>query len=224
MAAAWACARVEVPRGSSSPRVGGLTYRKLRGIQREPGARTRERQTVTVLPEETLHDIGGPHVDPTPPGPGDPVTTRHPSPSPADPPPAAAAPVAPAAPLTIEDFRSLRRWLVVLGAIAVGALAVAIFAVSHASESAGANRVTSLERSFNRRMDEINRRLTDQKSDVARADRRDRVQFEGLDRRLRGADSNNIKAVKAAADTNRSLITLTRRVDTIARQVNRRRR
>ncbi len=149
-----------------------------------------------------------------------PATPQHP----ADPPPPATAPVAAAAPLTIEDFRSLRRWLVVLGAIAVAALAVAIFAVSHADDAAERGRVAALERSVNRRLDQIDRRLSTQQSDIARADRRERVHFAGLDRRLRSVESNNVKAVKAAADTNRSLIALTRRVDTLAQQVNRRRR
>lgn len=153
----------------------------------------------------------------------DPQRTAPTAPLPADPPPPAAAPVPPAAPLTIEDFRSLRRWLVVLGVIAVIALAVAIFAVSHATESADSSRVASLERSINRRLDEMNRQIAGERADVARADRRQRTQFAGLDRRLRGVESNNVKAVKAAADTNRSLITLTRRVDTLEQRVNRRR-
>jgi len=159
---------------------------------------------------------------PTPPGPGHPQAPGDNPKQPADPPPAAAAPVAPAAALTIEDFRSLRRWLLALGMIAVVALAVAVFAVSHASESAGSGRVASLERSVNRGLDDTNHRVDAQKSDAARADRRQHMDSAALDRRLRAVENNNVKAVKAAADTNRSLIALTARVDSLTQKANRR--
>lgn len=117
----------------------------------------------------------------------------------------------------------------VVGVISLGALTVAIFAVSRADDSSGTGRVVALERSLNRRLDVMNRRLEDinrraggEKSDLARADRRERMDVAGLAGRLQVVENSSVKTVKAAADANRRLSALTTRIDSLAEKANRR--
>ena len=120
--------------------------------------------------------------------------------------------------LIVEDFRSVRRWLVLLGVIAIAASAVAAYALIQTGESADKERVNSLERSVreaneqlkraNRQRElerlELDRRLgsTSEESDVAK-----------IDRRVRAVERNAVEAADAAADNGRALSRLSDRVD-----------
>ena len=119
--------------------------------------------------------------------------------------------------LIVEDFRSVRRWLVLLGVIAIAASAVAAYALIQTGESADKERVNSLERSVreaneqlkraNRQRElerlELDRRLgsTSEESDVAK-----------IDRRVRAVERNAVEAADAAADNGRALSRLSDRV------------
>lgn len=50
--------------------------------------------------------------------------------------------------LIVEDFRSVRRWLVLLGVLAVAAATVAAYSLLQSEESADRDRVNSLSRSL----------------------------------------------------------------------------
>ena len=143
-------------------------------------------------------------------------------PSPAEPP----GRRSPRQALIVEDFRSVRRWLVLLGVIAVAASAVAAYALIKAGESADQERVNSLESSLreantqlkraNRQRElerlETERRLgsTSEESDVAK-----------IDRRLRGVERNVVDAVDAAADNGRALSRVGDRVGGVADRIDR---
>ena len=87
---------------------------------------------------------------------------------PGDPPPRLHATGTP--PLAVEDFRSMRRWLIVLGLISVLAAGVAVFAVIKANESnseaADKDRLVLLERSLDRRLAEVDNRLNRTGSEI----------------------------------------------------------
>jgi hypothetical protein len=134
--------------------------------------------------------------------------------------------------LVVEDFRSVRRWLVVLGAIAVVASAVAVFALVRAdeseSESADKDRVGLLERSLQQRIAEVDRRLgkTPTESETNKIERRLRRTSEEtdvarLDRRLRRVEDDLTDAVGGAADAGKGLVRVQRRLDALAREVRR---
>ena len=128
------------------------------------------------------------------------------------------APVARAAPLTIEDFRSLRRWLALLGLIAAAALAVAVFAVVRAEESdresADRGQVAERVRSLDDRLEELEERTAraSEESDTAR-----------LDRRLRRVEDNLAAAVDGASDAREDVGELDERVRSLAEEVRARR-
>jgi len=123
--------------------------------------------------------------------------------------------------LIVEDFRSVRRWLVLLGVLAVAASAVAAYALIQTGESADQERVNSLESSLrdantqlkraNRQREleqiETERRLgsTSEESDVAK-----------IDRRMQSIERNAIAAVDAAADNGRALSRVGDRVAGVA--------
>ena len=123
--------------------------------------------------------------------------------------------------LIVEDFRSVRRWLVLLGVLAVAAAAVAAYALIEAGESADAERVNSLEASLrdaraeakrtNRQLElervELERRLssTSEESDVAK-----------IDRRLRGVERDVVDAVEASGDNRRALTRVNDRLDALS--------
>ena len=143
------------------------------------------------------------------------------------PPPEPATPA-----LAVEDFRSLRRWLLLLGLLAVVATGVAAYALLRAEDSqrdsADQGRVTALERRLQRRIVEVDKRLarTGEEADVNRLERRLRRTGEGsdvtkLDRRLRRVENDVSDAVDGAADSGRALLRLDRRLDALSRDVRR---
>ncbi|MBA3305362.1 MAG: hypothetical protein H0U25_05485 [Thermoleophilaceae bacterium] len=123
--------------------------------------------------------------------------------------------------LIVEDFRSVRRWLVLLGVLAVAAAAVAAYSLLQSEESADRDRVNSLSRSLRdataqleeanrqRKLEgrQLERRLgsTSEESDVAK-----------LDRRLRGVERDVVDAVDAAASSGRALSRLDDRIDALS--------
>ncbi|MDQ3721157.1 MAG: hypothetical protein M3350_10335 [Actinomycetota bacterium] len=132
--------------------------------------------------------------------------------------------------LVVEDLRSVRRWLVVLGLIAVVAVGVAAFALLRANDSeeqsADRDRVVVLERQLKQRLAQVDRRLrgTSEESDVDKLERRVRRSGEEsdvtkLDRRIRRVESDLVDAVEGAADANQGLGRVARRLDGLSRDV-----
>jgi len=132
--------------------------------------------------------------------------------------------------LIVEDFRSVRRWLVLLGLTAVLATVMAIYALLRAgdseSRSADKQRVATLERTLNRRSSEIDKRLnkTSSSSETNRIERRLRGTGEEsdvakLDRRLRRVEKDLTDAVGGAASAGKALVQVQRRLDRIERQI-----
>lgn len=135
----------------------------------------------------------------------------------------------------MEDLRSVRRWLVVLGLIAVVAVGAAAFAVVRGAESdeesVDRDRVVVLERQLRQRLAQVDKRLrgTSEESDVDKLERRVRRSGEEsdvvrLDRRLRRLEGDLVDAVEGAADANQGLGRISRRVDGLSRAVRARRR
>lgn len=128
-------------------------------------------------------------------------------------------------PLIVEDFRSLRRWLALLGALAVLATVVAIYALLQNEDSADKGRVNQLER----RLDEAQQRLqrTGEESDVEKLQesnarqaeendvRRVSQQLTRLDRRLRRVERDVVDAVDTAAGTGRAVEQAKDRTDSL---------
>lgn len=118
-------------------------------------------------------------------------------------------------PLAVEDFRSLRRWLALLGALAVLATAVAIYALLENEDSADKQRVEQIDS----RVDENQERLrrTGEESDVNKLQeanakqaeendiRRVSQQLSRLDRRLRRVERDVVDAIDTAAGTGRAV-------------------
>ena len=121
--------------------------------------------------------------------------------------------------LAIEDFRSLRRWLIALGILTLAALAVAVFALVRAEESdrgsADRRGVRASVRSLDERIEELEEDVerTSEESDAAR-----------LDRRLRRVEGNLPEVAEAAADARESNGTLSERVDQLSEDVQELRR
>ncbi|HEX2125356.1 MAG TPA: hypothetical protein VHF45_02205 [Thermoleophilaceae bacterium] len=138
--------------------------------------------------------------------------------------PEADAPVGESEPLTIEDFRSLRRWLAVLGVVAVIASALAAYALVTADDSAGDDEVTALED----RLAKAERQLgaTSEESDVRDVERRLRRTGEEsdirvLDQRITRLENDMVEALDAGVDRGRELNRLTQRVEALSREVRR---
>ena len=126
--------------------------------------------------------------------------------------------------LIVEDFRSVRRWLVVLGVLAIAAAAVAAYAVIQAGESADADRVNALEADLrdaraevkrtNRQLElervELERRLssTSEEADVAK-----------IDRRLRRVERDVVDVVKESGDNSEALERINARLDALADRI-----
>lgn len=132
--------------------------------------------------------------------------------------------------MIVEDFRSVRRWLVVLGTVALLATAVAVYALLRAddseSRSADKQSVATLERTFNQRNRAIDKRLDKKSSsgETNRIERRLRGTGEEsdvakLDRRLRRVENDLTDAVSGAASAGKGLVTVQRRLDRIERQI-----
>ena len=147
---------------------------------------------------------------------------------PDDPPPRERAPAASG--LAVEDFRSLRRWLVVLGLIAVlaaGAAAVALVKADESeSEAADEDRVVLLERSLERRIAEMDRRVARTSAEIDKQERRlrragEETDVARLDRRLRRVEDDATDAVEAAANAGERLGSIERRLAALRRDVRR---
>jgi hypothetical protein len=119
-------------------------------------------------------------------------------------------------PATAEDIRGIRRWLLVAGAWAVAATAIAVIALVQAnnddSEKIGArtaSQVGRVQRQLNERLDDIENRLSDlaPSSDVAR-----------LDRRLKKAESETSKATEKLDKLGGRVDDLETRVDDLEQQ------
>ena len=122
--------------------------------------------------------------------------------------------------LVVEDFRSVRRWLVLLGVLAVVAIAVAAYSILQSEQSADSDRVEALER----QLDEATRTLrsTEEESDVENLERSVRGAAEEkdtarLDRRLRRVERDVVDALDASADTGRALRRMQVQVDRLER-------
>lgn len=133
-------------------------------------------------------------------------------------------------PLIVEDFRSVRRWLAILGVLAVVAAAVAAYALIQGGESADEQRVDQLER----RLDDAQERLrrTSEESEVERLERSDRRQaeqndirrltgqLERIDRRLRGVERDTVDALDTSASIGRAVDRLGDRVGSVSDRVS----
>jgi predicted nucleic acid-binding Zn-ribbon protein len=138
--------------------------------------------------------------------------------------PAPDAPVARSEPLTIEDFRSLRRWLAVLGAAAAIASAIAVYALVTADGSAGDDEVAALEDRLAKAERELG--AAGEESDVRDVQRRlrrtgEEADIRVLDERITRLENDIVTALDAGADRGRELNRLTQRVEALAREVRR---
>lgn len=113
----------------------------------------------------------------------------------------------------------------------MAALGVAIFAATRVREASVTRRGATLERSLNRRLgdlngrvDDIDRRVAVEKSDVAGIDRREHKDITGLAGRLQVLENNAVKVVKASGGTGRRLTALTTRVDALSAKVDQRKK
>lgn len=132
-------------------------------------------------------------------------------------------------PLVVEDLRSLRRWLALLGALAVLASAVAIYALLQNEDSADKQRVEQLDS----RVDENQKRLnrTGEESDVNKLEeanagqaeesdiRRVSTQLTRLDQRLRRVERDVVDAIDTAAGTGRAVERAGDRTDSVNARV-----
>ncbi len=132
----------------------------------------------------------------------------------------------------VEDLRSVRRWLVLLGLIALAAGAVAAYALIQADESqdeaAEKSRVVQLERTLAGRIAQVDKRLARTSEEIDNQERRlrragEEADVAQLDRRLRRVENDVTDAVDAAADTGQALDRFERRLDALDRRVRRRR-
>ena len=129
--------------------------------------------------------------------------------------------------LTVEDFRSVRRWLVVIGVLAALGTAIGIFALVKAFESeqeaAERERVVQLERTLRSNLADLQDALsrTGEETDIARLGREVRRRAEEgdvarVDRRLRRLEGQLGSVQQAASDTQRSVDGLSNRVSNLA--------
>ena len=132
--------------------------------------------------------------------------------------------------LVVEDFRSVRRWLVLLGALAVIATAVAVYALLQGGGSADEQRVEQLER----RVADAQQRLrrTGEESDVNQLERRQRGNAEETDiralrtqtgrieARLRRVERDVVDATDTAAASGRGLSRLDDRLDQLSTRID----
>jgi hypothetical protein len=121
--------------------------------------------------------------------------------------------------LVVEDLRSLRRWLVVLGVAAVAALGLAVYATLDAANSDSdtakrEKRLTNLENKAEEEGDveklEARLRLASEESDVV-----------AIDRRLRRVERDVVDAIDASADAGQGIDRLQSRVDRLQARVAR---
>lgn len=132
--------------------------------------------------------------------------------------------------LVVEDIRSVRRWLALLGALAVIATGIAIFALLRGGDSADEGRVAQLER----RLTDAQRQLrrTGEETDVNKVERNQRTKAEEtdirrlgtqlgrIDRRLRRVEGDVVDAVDTAASTGRGVSRLEDRLNGVSTRVD----
>ena len=129
--------------------------------------------------------------------------------------------------LVIEDFRSVRRWLVLLGALALIATGVAVYALVRGEESADQQRVDQLER----RLAGAERQLgqAGEESEVTRLERvkadaadlrRLSGQLSRLDQRVRRAEGDVVDAVDTAASGGRGISRLERQIGELSTRLD----
>ena len=123
--------------------------------------------------------------------------------------------------LIVEDFRSVRRWLVLLGVIALGASVVAAYALIQTGESADKERVNSLERSLSEANEQLKRANRQRELERLELDRRlgstsEEADVAKIERRVRVVEKDVADAADAAADNGRSLSRLSDRVDALS--------
>jgi hypothetical protein len=135
--------------------------------------------------------------------------------------------------LVLEDFRSVRRWLAVLGAVALLALGGAAWSLVKVYElqgdSADRDRVLRLERTLDARLAELQAALrrAGEEEDITRLQRELRRkanagQLARLDGRLERLAEDVGAAADGSADATRALNRLSDRVDALAERVERR--
>ena len=126
----------------------------------------------------------------------------------------------------------MRRWLVLLGLIALAAGAVAAYALIQADESqdeaAEKGRVVQLERTLAGRIAQVDKRLARTSEEIDNQERRlrragEEADVAQLDRRLRRLENDVTDAIDAAADSGQALDRFERRLDALDRRVRRRR-
>ena len=126
--------------------------------------------------------------------------------------------------LVVEDFRSVRRWLSIIGVLAVVGTGLAAYAVVRASGSAESDRVAALDR----RLTSLERKASEE-SDVARLQRELRgtsrkSEVNAVDRRVNRLQREVVDATKTAAAADKGSKTLEARLGRIRVQVERLRR
>jgi hypothetical protein len=126
--------------------------------------------------------------------------------------------------LVVEDFRSVRRWLVIIGVLAVIATGLAAYAVIRASGSAESDQVTALEK----RLTALDRKSSEE-SDVDKLQRELRKTSEesdvvAINRRLNRLERDVVDAVDASAKAGKGNERLQERFSRISVRVDRLRR
>ncbi len=112
----------------------------------------------------------------------------------------------------------MRRWLVLLGVLAIAAAAVAAYALIQTGESADKERVNSLERSLSEANEQLKRANRQRELERLELDRRlgstsEEADVAKIDRRLRVVERQAVDVADAAADNGRALSRLSERVD-----------
>ena len=126
--------------------------------------------------------------------------------------------------LALEDFRSVRRWLVMLGlltAIAVGLSAYAVVQAQESEEeSADRDRVAALAATLQDRISRLDRlqRRAGEEADIRRLSRQAQTDISRLDRRLRRIEDDVTDSVDAAGENGDAIGRLDERIDRLERR------
>ena len=132
--------------------------------------------------------------------------------------------------LVVEDIRSVRRWLALLGALAVIATGVAIIALLQGEESADEGKVGQLERRLADAEQQLRR--AGEERDVTEIERQQRTKAEETDirrlgsqvgrieRRLRRVEGDVVDAVDTAASTGRGVSRLEDRLNALSTRID----
>lgn len=129
-------------------------------------------------------------------------------------------------PLLLEDLRALRRWLAVVGTLAVIATVVAAYALLRAHDanrnSASRARVAAL----NGRIDRTEARLARDESGIRQLEQRirgksNRADVRALDRRIAKLQSSVSSANTRSRSNDTATQALSRRIDTLSRALGR---